>query len=487
MQIDERDRPFSAGQLARAGCVAALRVRMGAGDEYAGWYLAVALRRAGRIDELRERMAAGDRSARRQYSDWLVRQRRIPEAIEVLRPLAESGIRGARRRLARLLGGQGRYAEAVSVLAQVPPHWDDVSRVSGWLCSHGLIEPEHTHGRPITVPAGYLDALRRNTVAGDADARQQLSWIVLLWWRRSRLGDSIALLRDIGPSDWLHQRLVWTSDSWYFGEFRSEAIDALAMPEAAAYHRTRAALLILQGERDAAITQLRSRAADGDEDARADLARLLAEERPQREIRFVCHPTPIHLTGMAFSPDGSSLAAWGPDAGSRDRAVVWDVASGAQRRVQKLSSLWLDGVDFRPDGTLDERPGQPAWRHRSVTAPDDSVIAVHAHGRLRLRSIITGKIILEIPTPRGTVVMAFSPDSAVVATGVGGTGVDLWNTTTGELLRTIATTTHVLAFHPDGTMLATGDSSEGAIRLWRLAEQAPEKQITPPAGSRRTG
>jgi hypothetical protein len=468
VQTDDPDRWNSAKRLARAGRIDELRGWADAGDGHAARHLAVWLARAGRLDELRDRMAAGDRSARWAYSDWLVRQRRIPEAIDVLRPLAALGIPGAQRRLACLLAGLGRYARAMSVLAQAPPHPRDEIRVKGWLGSHGLLDRA---GGPVGVRREYLDALRRELAAGDADARQQLSWIVLLWWHwwHPRLEDAVALLDDIGPNNWLHERLVRRSRAWRLGEFRAAAIDILATADTKAYHRTRAALLMLQGQRDDAVTQLRSLAADGDQHAQRDLATILGEELPQREIRIGDHPNPINVTGIAFSPDGTTLAAWGHGGEVWALAVVWDVASGAQRRVQGVSKPWLGGMVFRPDGTLHELPGEPPWRNPyHVTAPDGTVRAVRASGRVRLYTAATGAMIRDIPAP-AAVTMAFNPDSTVLAIGAGIAGVHLWQTATGRLIRTIATpAADTVAFHPDGTMLATANSLDGAIRLWSV-------------------
>lgn len=453
----------SAKQLARAGRIDELRERANAGDGYATWDLAVWLARAGHLDELLDRMAAGDQSARRAYSDWLVRHRRIPEAIDVLQPLTALGITGAQRRLARLLAGQGRYAQAMSVLAQTPPDWQDTMRVEGWLRACSLIDGDD-------VRSEYLDALRRELGAGDAAARQQLSWIVLLWWRswRPRLRDAVALLDDIEPSDWLHERLVHQSHGWTRGEFRAAAIDALASAETTAYHRTRAALLMLQGQRDAAVTQLQVLGAEGDRYAHRDLATILDAELPQREIRIGDHPNPIHMTGIAFSPDGTMLAAWGHSVTTWAQAVVWDVASGTQRHAQNLMISRLGGLIFRPDGTLDELPDKAAWTNRySVTAPDGTTLAVRVGRRLQLRSTTTDALIRDIPAP-ATIAMAFSPDSTVLATSAGSTGVHLWHIATGTLSRTIATTTNALAFHPDGTTLATADRLDDTIRLWSL-------------------
>ncbi|GGM89458.1 hypothetical protein GCM10007977_109340 [Dactylosporangium sucinum] len=469
VRTDDHDRPDSAKRLARAGQIDELRRRADVGDAHAARHLAVWLARAGHLDELRERMAAGDRSARWAYSDFLVRRRRIPEAVDVLRPLAELGIPGAQRRLARLLAGLGHCAQAMAVLAQAPPHWADRRRVEGWLNSRDLLD---LSVGPVSLRRDYLDALRRGVAAGDPDARQQLSWIVLLRWRsrRLRIDDTVALLDDIGPSDWLHERLVCESQGWWLSGFRAAAADALATADTKAYHRTRAALLMLQGQHNDAVAQLRSLAADGDRHAQRDLAVIFDAEPPQREIRIADHPNPISLNGIVFGPDGKTLAAWGHDVEKQALVVVWDITTGAQRYAQGVSNPWASGMVFRPDGALHELPGDPPWRHRRycLASPDGSVQVDRTRGRVRLRRAATGELIRDIIVPgrRHGAAMAFNPDSTVLAIGAGIAGVHFYQTATGRPIRTIATPTDAVAFHPDGTMLATANSLDGTIRLW---------------------
>ncbi|MFF2554594.1 WD40 repeat domain-containing protein [Nocardia sp. NPDC058058] len=463
MQIDRHNPLKTAKRLARAGRVDELRACADVGDVHAAKQLAVWLARDDRLDELQDRMAIGDRFARRAYSDWLVRHRRISEGVDVLRPLAALGIPGAQLRLARLLAGLGRHGEAMAALAQAPPCTLDEMRVEAWLNSRGLID--RGSGRA-GVRREYIDALRREVAVGDIDARQQLSWIVLLWWGsyRPRLEDAAALLPEIGPNEWLHERLVRHSQGWWRGEFRAAAIDVLAPAEMAAYHRTRAALLMQQDQRDAAITLLRSLFANGDRSAQRDLTTILNMERPQREIKIGDHPDPIHMYGIAFNLDGTSLAVWGLRSGSA-QAAVWDIDSGTQLYVQNLSMLGLRGVIFRPDGTLDELPGKPV--RRLLTTPDGTVRAVCTGERLRLHSTVTDEVIREIPTP-AVRTMAFHPDSTVLATSSDTTGVQLWHIATGTCTRTIATSAQAMAFSPDGTMLATAAFIDGAIRMWSL-------------------
>jgi hypothetical protein len=79
---------------------------------------------------------------------------------------------------------------------------------------------------------------------------------------------------------------------------------------------------------------------------------------------------------VQFSPDGTTLAAWGHGVGVWARVVLWDVATGEPRHTQVLASPVLGGVRFR-DGTVEELPA-PYRRDTMAMAyrPDGAVIAV---------------------------------------------------------------------------------------------------------------
>ncbi len=459
------DRRNSAKALARAGRIDELRRLADGGDAHAARHLAEWLARNRHLDELLERMAAGERFARWTHSDYLVRRRRFPEAIDALRPLADLGIPGAQRRLARLLAGRGRYGEAVGELRRAPAHWRDRMTVESWLRARGLTS--RTAGAR-DVRREYLDALRRAARAGDADARRQLSWIVVLWWP-DRLADVAALLDDIGPDEWLHERLVAASESRHPAPFRVVAIDLLATAGGGAYRRTRAALLLSQGRRDEALGQLRSLAADGDPGAERDLAAIRDTPQPRREIWVGGRRESVALNGFAFSPDGATIAVWGHGGQGPPRVVLWDVATGEPRHTQRLESPYPGGVRFRPDGTVEERPGQSPWNYpHELTGPDGTVVALRTRGRIQLCHARTGTLIREMFV-RWTTAMAFHPDGTLLAIGTGA-DVRLWDLATDRLVHTIATPTAALAFHPDGTILATADSYNGVIGLWPLTD-----------------
>jgi hypothetical protein len=446
----------SAKRLVREGRIDEVRRLADAGDTHAARHLAGWLARTDRVDELLTRMADGDRSARWAYSDWLVRRRRMPEAVEVLRPLAESGIAGAQRRLAGLLAGLGRVPEAMAQLGCAPYRgWPDNIRVEAWLRSRDLCRPE------------YVEELRGRAASGDTAARQQLSWTVLLWWY-TRTEDAVALLGDIGPSEWLHDRLVFALRHRR-AAVRSTAIDLLDTPAGVGYRRTRAALLLQQGRREEAVALWRSLAAAGDRRAAADLEEILTAPPPLREIRIADHPDPLCPYGMAFSPNGRRLAVWGYGSSGISppwRLAVWEVATGTRLSVRRLSNPQLEGVVFQRGGAVRELPDERYPRYPVCRlAPGGHVLAVGTYGRVRLCYARTGTTIRTFATP-GNDGIAFSSDGALLATG--GDDVRVWEVATGELVQTIATPATAVAFRPDGAMLATADSADDTVRLWSL-------------------
>jgi len=258
--------------MARDGRVAQLRLLARAGDAQAARFFTWRLARDGHIDELRELAAQGDPAAGWALANWLLLRRRTAEAVEVMRPVAASGSRGARRRLARLLAGLGRHVEAMAELAKSPPHVDDLRRVEGWLGSRGLTDRS---GRPL-----QLDVEGRSS-------HRELAGVVLLLWNDLPYS-AAALLRLIGPDEWLQDRLLG----------------------------------MLRG-------------AD-----RAKAADLLAGVEPYEQALG----TRRYVTGVAWSPDGRTLAAVEGSSGTirlRDVASVQVGASGVFGvEVQRSATSW---------------------------------------------------------------------------------------------------------------------------------------------------
>jgi WD40 repeat protein len=142
--------------------------------------------------------------------------------------------------------------------------------------------------------------------------------------------------------------------------------------------------------------------------------------------------------GVAFSPDGRTLAAAGFH---MDKLVgIYDVQTG--KRVQTLAghTEWeIDALAFSPDGKL-----------LASTGVDKQILVWElATGKLRHRLA---------DQPYRVPALAFSPDSATLAGG-GNKTIRLWDVATGRLRKSLEGHRDWvcgLAFAPDGKTIASG-------------------------------
>jgi WD40 repeat protein/serine/threonine protein kinase len=130
-----------------------------------------------------------------------------------------------------------------------------------------------------------------------------------------------------------------------------------------------------------------------------------------------------------------------------------------------ISSERAAGVDLITrlgDGIL----VQAAW------SPDGSTLAVASSTGIYLYDAITKEEIQFIESSEGVKFLAFSPDGTLLAGGMRGWSVRIWQVSDGSLLRTMeghsgAVTS--VAFTPDGTMLASA-GWDGTIRYWQVSD-----------------
>ncbi|MFE7917617.1 WD40 repeat domain-containing protein, partial [Streptomyces sp. NPDC057398] len=211
--------------------------------------------------------------------------------------------------------------------------------------------------------------------------------------------------------------------------------------------------------------------------------------------------TGLPVYAVAFSPDGTALAAVG------DGGMVWLWNPAKRTPVgQPLTGHdgTANGVAFSPDGTLLATAGDDGtarlWNPATHTligrpltghdgpvttvafSPDSTLLATAGHdGTARLWNPATHTLIGRPLTGHNGPVtaVAFSPDSTLLATASSDHTVRLWNPVTrtpvGQPLTGHKATVFTVAFSPDSTLLATA-GRDGTVRLWNPVTRTPVGQ-----------
>jgi WD40 repeat protein len=173
-------------------------------------------------------------------------------------------------------------------------------------------------------------------------------------------------------------------------------------------------------------------------------------------------------SALAFSRDGGKLFV-----GGMGIAVI-QVSDGTQEQVfgndTRCMALSPDGTLLVSAGTFNNQP-VTVWEAatgrqlRTLTEPGETEIGL------------------------GVSVIAFSPDSRVLATASSDATIKLWDIASGSLIQTLVGHTSAvsgLAFSPDGKMLASGTKEEGGqagVRLWSIFEGPAQPTATRSAAS----
>jgi RNA polymerase sigma factor (sigma-70 family) len=166
------------------------------------------------------------------------------------------------------------------------------------------------------------------------------------------------------------------------------------------------------------------------------------------------------LTGMALSPDGTTVATGEVDGTVR----LWQAATGKSLATLKGHTALVVGLAFAPDG-----------KTLASTGNDQ---------RVCVWEVATGKRLHELQDrlPESFCV-AFAPDGKTMAAGGRGAGVTIpfWEVATGKGLRPLTGLQQEvwgLAFSPDGKVLAGACGRETpSLRLWDVALRKEVHQL----------
>jgi WD40 repeat protein len=207
--------------------------------------------------------------------------------------------------------------------------------------------------------------------------------------------------------------------------------------------------------------------------------RLWDVESGRERREMVPNPEHEFIYGVAFSPDGKTIAS----RGGAGKLHLWDVSSGQKLRDFHGFQFDVMACAVSPDGKMlaaggddgsillwnlgEEQPSGTAPQamgelHAAAFSPDGRhLAAASTDTTVRLWDTVTGKQILRLQTPglqNWQQAVSFSPDGKLLASAGRGDLV-VWDPRTGKELFRIPSPAECLAFSPNGKMLAIGGYS----------------------------
>jgi WD40 repeat protein len=207
----------------------------------------------------------------------------------------------------------------------------------------------------------------------------------------------------------------------------------------------------------------------------------------------------LSLVGhVALSADGRRAAT----AGSDQRAVVWDTATGKPVAPPLKHDASVGGIALSPDGTQvataddtghlrvwDVGRGEPLWpmqdaRIDRLAYSDDGarLVAVCFDKMVRIWDTASGRRIAEFELASRVLDFSISRDAARVATADFDGAARIWSVRPASRVVDPAHHAYDAAYSPDGRRIVTTDT-EGGVRLWAATGALLSPSQYPGAGA----